>query len=57
MKGESPKLEFKSTLRVNIKAGNIVGKKIEQSVLKTIAAFINSARGTLLIGVDDTKNV
>lgn len=55
--GESPKLEFKSTLRVNIKAGNTVDKKMEQMVLKTIAAYLNSNSGTLLIGVDDAKNI
>jgi predicted HTH transcriptional regulator len=27
--------------------------KIEQSALKTVAAFLNSAGGTLLVGVDD----
>ena len=56
-KGESPTIEFKSTLRVDIRAGNIVDKKIENSVLKTLAAFLNSAGGTLLIGVDDSKNI
>jgi hypothetical protein len=55
--GESPKLEFKSTLRVNIRAGNTFDKKMEQMVLKTIAAYLNSNGGTLLIGVDDAKNI
>jgi predicted HTH transcriptional regulator len=51
-KGESDRLEFKSTLRWNIKAQRH-DKEIERSVLKTIAAFLNSEGGTLLIGVDD----
>lgn len=54
--GEGYRLEFKSTLRVNIKANGIVDKLIQKMVLKTIAAFLNSEGGTLLIGVDDEKN-
>ena len=50
--GESKKLEFKSTLRWHIhkKAYDDV---IQHAVLKTIAAFLNSDGGTLLIGVND----
>ncbi len=55
-KGESPLLEFKSTLRVDIKTGK-AEKFIEHSVIKTLAAFLNSAGGTLLIGVEDNKNI
>ena len=51
-KGESDELEFKSTLRWDIKEG-IVNKKLEEVILKTVAAFANSQGGTLLIGVDD----
>lgn len=50
--GEGPTVEFKSTLRVNLFT-NASDQKIEQSALKTIAAFLNSAGGHLLIGVDD----
>ncbi len=50
--GESDELEFKSTLRWDVNAG-IVNKKIEDVILKTVAAFANSRGGTLLIGVDD----
>ena len=53
-KGENSEVEFKSTLRVDVKTGK-VEKYIEQSVLKTIAAFLNSAGGTLLIGITDNK--
>ena len=55
-KGESPALEFKSTLRVDIKTGK-AEKFIEHSVIKTLAAFLNSEGGTLLIGVEDNKNI
>jgi hypothetical protein len=50
--GESDELEFKSTLRWDIKEG-VVNKKLEEVILKTVAAFANSQGGTLLIGVDD----
>lgn len=50
--GESDTLEFKSTLRVNLHTKSI-DHKIELSNLKTIAAFINSDSGTLLVGIDD----
>ena len=55
-KGESPVLEFKSTLRVDIKTSK-PEKFIEHSVIKTLAAFLNSAGGTLLIGVADNKSI
>lgn len=51
-KGESDELEFKSTLRWDIKEG-VINKKLEDVILKTVAAFANSHGGTLLIGVDD----
>jgi hypothetical protein len=50
--GESDRLEFKSTLRWNLKSGK-AGKEIELASLKTIAAFLNSDGGTLLVGVGD----
>ena len=50
--GESDRLEFKSTLRWNLKSGK-AGKEVELASLKTIVAFLNSDGGTLLIGVDD----
>ncbi|MDB4657250.1 BREX system Lon protease-like protein BrxL [Verrucomicrobiales bacterium] len=50
--GEGPHIEFKSTLRTNLHTG-APDKKIEQTALKTIAAFLNSEGGTLLIGVND----
>ncbi len=51
--GESNTVEFKSTLRVNLHTGQN-DPKMEQSALKTIAAFLNSREGgTLVIGVND----
>lgn len=54
--GESDELEFKSTLRWDLKQGK-PDKKIEEIVVKTVAAFANSQGGTLLIGVDDEGNI
>jgi len=54
--GESSKLEFKQTMRFNLKAGKN-GKEIEQANIKTIAAFLNSDGGTLLVGVADNGAV
>ncbi|MBU4199205.1 MAG: ATP-binding protein [Verrucomicrobia bacterium] len=52
-RGESFDVEFKSSLRWNIKAGRN-DAAIEHACLKTLAAFLNSAGGILLIGVQDT---
>jgi hypothetical protein len=54
--GESETIEFKSTLRWHLYAERI-DKEIEHSSLKTIAAFLNSDGGTLLIGIDDDGEV
>ncbi len=50
--GESDGVEFKSTLRTNLRTGE-VDDRMQMGVLKTIAAFLNSGGGTLIIGVDD----
>jgi hypothetical protein len=54
--GESDELEFKSTLRWDVKEG-AVNKKLEEVIMKTVAAFANSQGGTLLIGVSDDGDV
>jgi hypothetical protein len=54
--GETATLEFKSSLRYNIRA-NKMDKDIENSVLKTIVAFCNTKGGELLIGVADDKSI
>lgn len=50
--GESEGVEFKSTLRVNLHTGE-TDKRMELSVLKTLAAFLNTNGGTLIVGVSD----
>ena len=53
--GENDKLEFKSTLRWNLHTDK-ADKKIENSCLKTVAAYLNSDGGLLLVGIDDDGN-
>jgi hypothetical protein len=55
-KGENENTEFKSTFRTNLHT-NEIDRKVEYSTLKTIAAFINSKGGTLLLGVSDSKDI
>ena len=50
--GESSRVEFKSTARVNLHTGKR-DDKMEQVVAKTVAAFLNADGGSLVIGVDD----
>ena len=54
--GESSTLEFKSTMRMNLKSGK-KGKEIELAWLKAVVAFMNSDGGILLIGVDDQGHI
>lgn len=49
-------VEFKSTARWDLREDK-PNKAMEDAVVKTIAGFLNTAGGTLLIGVDDTGNV
>jgi len=56
-RGESKTLEFKSTLRWNLRENRKDDKVITLAVLKTIAAFLNTAGGDLLIGVGDEGKV
>ena len=49
---ESDSTEFKSTLRVNLHTRK-TDSRIEQAVLKTLAGFLNTDGGTLIIGVAD----
>ncbi len=53
---EGESLEFKSSFRWDFKQ-NKVNKNLEKSVMKTIAAFLNSDGGNLVIGIDDNRNV
>jgi hypothetical protein len=53
--GESDQLEFKSTLRYDMRTQQ-VNKKLEYVIAKTIAAFLNTEGGNLLMGLDDESN-
>ena len=50
--GESGSTEFKSTLRTNLHTGR-PDTRIELAVLKTVAGFLNTRGGSLIIGVAD----
>jgi type I restriction enzyme R subunit len=50
-RGESKTLEFKATLRWNVREDRQDDKVITHAVLKTIAAFLNTEGGDLLVGV------
>ncbi|BEI33218.1 RNA-binding domain-containing protein [Polynucleobacter sp. HIN5] len=54
--GESKQTEFKETLTLDVKKQSRE-KYIELSVVKTIAAFMNSSGGTLVIGVNDSGEI
>jgi len=56
-RGESKTLEFKATLRWNLRENPKDDKAITHSALKTIAAFLNTSGGDLLIGVSDDGKV
>jgi type I restriction enzyme R subunit len=55
-RGESKTLEFKSTLRWSLKE-NREDNRVTHAALKTIAAFLNTEGGDLLIGVADDGSV
>lgn len=54
--GESATLEFKSSLRWDLRQ-NKVNKEMQKMVAKTVAGFLNTEGGTLLIGVADDGTV
>jgi len=54
--GEGHSVEFKSTLRWNLHADRS-DKGIENACLKTVAGYLNTDGGTLLVGVDDDGEV
>lgn len=54
--GESKCIEFKETLSLDVKK-QTKEKYIELSVFKTIAAFLNTEGGVLLVGVSDDGNI
>jgi hypothetical protein len=54
--GEGKTVEYKSSLRWDYRAGN-VSKVVQKSVAKTMAAFLNTDGGTLLIGLTDEGEI
>ncbi|MEK9180517.1 MAG: RNA-binding domain-containing protein [Patescibacteria group bacterium] len=51
---EHNQLEFKSSLRFDYKTGNS-SRELEKAAIKTVAAFLNSKGGYLILGVDDAR--
>ena len=56
VEGESADLEFKSSFQWSLKGG-CLDKRLEDVILKSIAAFSNGEGGMLLIGVDDEGEI
>lgn len=57
LEDENEELEFKSTLRWDLKEGR-VSKVMEGAILKAVAAFANArGGGTLLVGVSDDHQI
>jgi len=54
--GESDKLEFKSSLQWDVE-NNVKNEALQNSVLKSIVAFLNTEGGTVIIGVEDNGNI
>jgi type I restriction enzyme R subunit len=55
--GESKTLEFKATLRWNLREDRKDDTVITHAVLKTLGAFLNTEGGDLLLGVADDRSV
>ena len=56
-RGESKTLEFKATLRWNLRENRQDDSVVTHAALKTIAAFLNTEGGDLLIGVADDGSI
>lgn len=54
--GENELVEFKSSLRWNARSGNN-DHLTEQAIMRTLAAFLNTRGGTLLVGVRDDGRI
>ena len=54
--GENDTIEFKMSLRWDFRE-NIVNKALEKTIARTVAAFMNSAGGTLVVGVSDEGKI
>lgn len=51
---ESEQIEFKSSLRFDHRM-NQLNRDLEKAAMKTVAAFLNSKGGYLIIGIDNSK--
>lgn len=56
LEGEHSRLELKQTFRWDVKQ-KITSKMLEKAVMKTVAAFLNSDGGDLIVGVTDGGSV
>jgi predicted HTH transcriptional regulator len=56
-RGQSRTLDFKATLRRNLREPQQDDRAVTHTVLKTIAAFLNTDGGDLLIGVADDRTI
>jgi uncharacterized protein with ParB-like and HNH nuclease domain len=54
--GETHEVEFKTTMRFDLREQK-TNKKLEEVILKTIAAFSNGQGGTLIMGVTDDMEI
>lgn len=54
--GEGDRLEFKSTMRFNLRAGK-PGKEMELAWLKSVVGYLNTDGGIILLGVADDGEV
>ena len=54
--GETNKVEFKASMRFDFEEKR-VNKELRKVISKTIAGFMNTAGGVLLIGVEDNGNI
>jgi hypothetical protein len=54
-KAEGVNVEYKATLRINLETGQN-DSRMESAVLKSIAAFLNTHGGKLMIGVRDDES-
>lgn len=55
--GETSKIEFKSTMIWDINENKFNAKKMPKIIARSIAGFLNTDGGTLLIGIDDDGEV
>lgn len=55
-KGENHRIEFKETLLYDVYRDQ-ANKELKKTAVKEVASFANAGGGTLIIGVDDDKNI